>query len=122
MPAYGADDAKNGDEGVVLDELGDGELTSVSVTPELPTQVTPLPAVMDTSKPASRRLSRDAMLHRGPSALWDEGQEWILIFDRLLNGPGRKSRECSCEPREVRRELHELCLTIRVLLVYVPND
>ena len=103
MPAFGADDAKNGDEGVVLDELGDGELTSASSEVTSVSSVSPDVASV-TSKPARRRLGREAMLHRGPSALWDEGQEWILIFDRLLNGPGRRSRECSCEPREVRRE------------------
>ena len=102
MPAYRADDAKNGDEGVVLDEPTDGELASVaSVASEVMSVSSDV-----ASKPARRRLSREAMLHRGPSALWDEGQEWILIFDRLLNGGagGRRSRECSCEPRDVRRE------------------
>lgn len=33
--------------------------------------------------------------------LWDSGQEWILIFDRLLKHPRGRSRGCKCDMCEM---------------------
>ena len=44
------------------------------------------------SSSKSRKLSFDL-----ESDLWDEGQEWILIFDNLLKHPQGKSRGCRCD-------------------------
>lgn len=89
MPSFPVDDLKNGDEGVVLDE---------------PTEWASEPADSSCSSSGGGDKPRHRQ-HRGPSTLWDDGQEWILIFDRLLNSaPARRSaeRECGCEPRVSR--------------------
>ena len=51
------------------------------------------PADQAAKRSVPRRASSAAREHRGPSTLWDDDQEWILIFDRLLNEPGGRARQ-----------------------------
>jgi len=49
----------------------------------------------DIEKPASKKKDVSAPLDED---LWGEGQEWILIFDRLLKHPrGVRSKGCWCD-------------------------
>ncbi|KAF0289946.1 CLIP-associating protein 2 [Amphibalanus amphitrite] len=83
MPGQPDPEAANGDEGVVMDEPAPEEAAESSDPASKPSAV-------------PRRASSAAREHRGPSALWDEDQEWILIFDRLLNEPGgRRGRQAA---------------------------
>ena len=93
MPGQPDFDTASRDEGVVMDET---------------TSETSEPADEEAKSSGggvrTRRASSAAREHRGPSALWDEDQEWILIFDRLLNEPARRGRPSAADPRPAHSE------------------
>ena len=94
MPGQPDFDTANRDEGVVMDETTSE--TSEPADEEAKSS--------DSGAVRRRRASSAAREHRGPSALWDEDQEWILIFDRLLNEPGRRGRPPAGDQRPAHSE------------------
>jgi hypothetical protein len=47
--------------------------------------------------PNTKDVHRNGKVDKEIDKLWDDGQEWILIFDNLLKHPRGKTKGCKCD-------------------------
>ena len=62
----------------------------------MPSSITESESSNSTTSSSSPKVTKtDPLLD--VDDLWDEGQEWILIFDNLLKHPRGKAKGCHCD-------------------------